>query len=322
MSSLHLLVIGDITASHMKPLEGLPPGIVMTAGISAEDLRAAAPDADAVLVTTGRGDVLAELWPAMPKLRWVHSIAAGVEAVLVPCLRDSDIPLTNSRGVFKESLGEFVVAAILYFAKNLRRMVRNQEAARWEQFDVDMLNRQSVGVVGYGEIGQAAAQRAHALGMKVSAIRRRPELSSDDPILSRTYSIEDRVQMMGDVDYVIAAAPLTPDTRDLIGPREIAAMKPTGVLINVGRGPVISEAALVEALSQRRIRGAALDVFDTEPLPAGHPFWGFDNLLISPHCADHIDGWLEDAVRFFVGNVELFAAGKPLRNIVDKKAGY
>ena len=322
MGSLNLLVVGDAKAPHLKPLENLPAGTNVTAGTAASELRHAAPDADAVLVTTGKGDVLAELWPAMTKLRWVHSLAAGVESVLVPCLADSDIPLTNSRGVFKESLGEFVVASILYFAKDLRRMIRNQQESRWEQFDVDEISRQTLGVVGYGEIGQAAAKRAHALGMKVSAIRRRPELSSGDPILSRTYSIEDRAQMMADVDYVVAAAPLTPETRDLVGPKEIAAMKSTGVLMNVGRGPVINEAALVEALQNRRIRGAALDVFDNEPLHPGHPYWALDNLLLSPHCADHTDGWLEDAVRFFVGNVELFAAGQPLRNIVDKKAGY
>jgi phosphoglycerate dehydrogenase-like enzyme len=115
---------------------------------------------------------------------------------------------------------------------------------------------------------------------------------------------------------------LTPSTRGLIGEKEIAAMKSSAVIMNVGRGPVIDEAALVKALEENRIRGAALDVFDKEPLPAGHPFWGMDQVLLSPHTADHTEGWLNDAMEFFIANVHRFVKGEPLQNIVDKQAGY
>jgi phosphoglycerate dehydrogenase-like enzyme len=224
--------------------------------------------------------------------------------------------------VFAESLGEFVVAAALFFAKDLRRMVNSQVAGKWDQFDCDVLYRQSMAIVGYGEIGRSAARRAKALGMKVYATRRRPELLKDDPIVDEGFAPEQRAEMMAKADYVVAASALTPESRGLIGEQEIAAMKRTGVIMNVGRGPVINEAALIDALRENRIRGAALDVFDKEPLPADHPFWAMPNVLLSPHTADHIDGWLDDATIFFLQNFGRYAEGKPLENIVDKQAGY
>jgi phosphoglycerate dehydrogenase-like enzyme len=122
--------------------------------------------------------------------------------------------------------------------------------------------------------------------------------------------------------YVVVAAPLTPNTRSMVGSDEIGSMLPDAVLINVGRGPVVDEAALVAALREGRIGGAALDVFNHEPLPADHPFWELENVLLSPHCADHVEGWLESAVEFFVENYRRFTSGQPLLNVVDKRAGY
>lgn len=322
METLRLLVIGDPQAKHLRHLSRLPEGTVVMTALLAEDLRSAAAQANAVLITTGRGDVLSQLWAEMPKLRWVHSLAAGVESVLFPELAHSDVPLTNSRGVFKESLGEFVLTAILYFAKDLRRMIRNQDAGRWEQFEVEEIRGQSVGIAGYGEIGQAAARKAHAMEMRVMAVRRRPELSKDDPLLSKVYSMEDRAKMMAEADYVVAAVPLTPGTRGLIGEQEIRAMKPNAVLINIGRGPVVDEVALIAALQEGRIKGAALDVFDEEPLPPSHPFWKMKNVLLSPHTADRTSTWLDEAVEFFLKDCERFQQGESLLNIVDKKAGY
>jgi phosphoglycerate dehydrogenase-like enzyme len=230
--------------------------------------------------------------------------------------------MTNARGVFKESLGEFGIASILYFAKDLRRMVRNQEAARWEQFDVEMITGKTLGIVGYGEIGRATAVRAKALGLNIHAIRRRPELSGSDPVVDRSFAIADRAAMLAGCDYVLLAAPLTEETRGLIGAAELAAMKSSAVLINLGRGPVVDEAALITALSSGQIRGAALDVFDVEPLPADHPFWKMENVLISPHCADHTATWTDEAIQFFVDNCNRFLKGEPLENLVNKKLGY
>jgi phosphoglycerate dehydrogenase-like enzyme len=232
------------------------------------------------------------------------------------------VALTNGRGVFSQSLGEFVIGAALYFAKDFRRMLRNQAAGVWAPFDVEEIRGQTMGIAGYGDIGRACAERAHALGMKVLALRRRPDLSKGDRFVSQVYPLDRLLDLIPQCDYVVAAAPLTAETRSLIGEAAIAAMKKTAVVMNVGRGPVVDEKALIRALEAGRIRGAALDVFDTEPLPAGHPFYRLENVLLSPHCADHTATWLEEAMQFFIDQFARYASGEPLINIVNKKAGY
>jgi phosphoglycerate dehydrogenase-like enzyme len=294
----------------------------VTVGLTEEELAEPIRDADVVFNGMGKGDVLQKVIPHAKSVRWIHSMSAGVEHLMFPAIVESPVPLTNARGVFAESLGEFVIAAALYFAKDFPRMRRSQAAGKWDVFDVEMLNRQSMAIVGYGEIGRAAARRAKALGMKVYATRRRPELLKDDPVVDEGFSPDDRGAMIAKADYVVAAAAITPETRGLIGKKEIDGMKRSGVIMNVGRGPVIDEAAMVSALAEGRIKGAALDVFDKEPLPAEHPFWRMDNVLLSPHTADHVEGWMDDAMRFFIENFGRFYRGEPLQNIVDKKAGY
>ncbi len=322
MRPLNLLVITPPNAKHLSVLEKLPDSTTITAGRYADAFESAAPEADIILNGLGNGDTLKQIWSSARKVQWVHSLSAGVENTLFPELIASPVPITNARGVFKRSLGEFAISAMLFFAKDLRRMIRSQEAAVWDQFDVEEIHGRTLGIVGYGEIGRATAERAHALGMKIVALRRRPALSAADPIVDKFYSIEDRAAMMAVCDYVLAAAPLTDETRGLIGEKEFAAMKSNAVVINVGRGPVISEAALVKALQEKRIKGAGLDVFDKEPLPQDHPYWKLDNVLLSPHCADHTATWMEEAMEFFIANFERFVKGEPLENVVDKHAGY
>jgi phosphoglycerate dehydrogenase-like enzyme len=322
MPSIKLAVISTPNAPNLALLKKLPDSVQVTIGKTEKELAGVISDADVLLNGMGGGETFKTLFPRAKSVKWIHSLSAGVENILTPELVASPVPLTNARGVFAESLGEFVIAAALFFAKDLRRMVKSQEAGKWDQFDCEVLYRQSMAIVGYGEIGRAAARRAKALAMKVYATRRRPELFKNDPIVDEGFSPDQRSEMMAKADYVVAASALTPESRGLIGAAEIAAMKPTGVIMNVGRGPVIDEGALISALKEKRIRGAALDVFDTEPLPADHPFWKMDNVLLSPHTADHIEGWLDDATHFFLQNFKRYAKGEPLHNIVDKKAGY
>jgi phosphoglycerate dehydrogenase-like enzyme len=322
MLPVNLLVISAPAASYLRALDKLPAGTKVTISDDPGLLKEAAAEADVLLNCSGKGDRLKEIWPFLRKVRWIHSLSAGVEHQVFSELASSQIPLTNARGVFKESLGEFVIAAALFFAKDFRRMIRNQEAGRWEQFDVEELYRQTMGVVGYGEIGRAAARRGKALGMRVLATRRRASLSEKDEIADETFASEDRGEMISQSDVVVVSTPLTPETRGLIGEAEIARMKPSAIIINVGRGPVIDESALIRALDAKSIRGAALDVFDQEPLPQGHPFWKMENLLLSPHCADHTADWLDQAIDVFIVNFQRFTAGQPLLNVVDKSAGY
>jgi phosphoglycerate dehydrogenase-like enzyme len=159
--------------------------------------------------------------------------------------------------------------------------------------------------------------------MQVLALKRHAPLAdSADAFADRVFGPENRMEMLARSDYVVVTAPLTPETRGMIGEAEFEAMKPGAVIVNAGRGPVIDEGAMVRALTERRIKGAALDVFDQEPLPEGHPFYQLDNVLLSPHCADHTDTWIDDAMRFFVTQFERYRKGEPLLNVVDKRLGY
>lgn len=323
MPPITLLVVSPPAERQLAMLEKLPADTHMVAGEDVEAFRAAAGEADVILCgMRTSAALLREVFLIAPRVRWVHHLAAGVENALFPELIASPAPLTNSRGVFARSLAEFTVAAILYFAKDLRRMVRQQAEARWETFDVEEIHGKTLGIIGYGEIGHAAAGRARALGMKVLAVRRHPERSAGDGLADEVCPIEQRRHVLEMSDYLLVATPLTPDTRGLIGEAEISFLKPTAVIINLGRGPAVDEEALVWALESGRIRGAALDVFNEEPLAPGHPFWRMENVLLSPHCADHTESWQEDAMRLFLENFDRFRRGEPLKNVVDKRGGY
>ena len=295
----------------------------ITIGDAAHAFQNSAADAEILFNWSGSLALIRDVFRMCPRLRWLHSRSVGLERVLFPELVASDVTLTNGKGVFSQSLGEFALAAILYFAKDFRRMIRNQMAARWDPFDVEMISGRTVGIVGYGDIGRAVAIRVRAMGMNVLAVKRHlPEKNSSDSLVGKIYGPDRLVEMIPLCDYIVVATPLNAETRGLIGAREFATMKNTAVVINVGRGPVIDEAAMVHALSAHKIRGAALDVFDQEPLPPDHPFYKMENVLLSPHCADHTSEWLDDAMRFFLDQFAKFRRGEPLLNIVNKELGY
>jgi phosphoglycerate dehydrogenase-like enzyme len=302
-------------------LEPPPQGVRWVVGWEPEAFDRA-PGPDALLDCWAGPTRLAAVLRRAPGLRWVHSRSAGLDKVLVPELVDGPAVLTNGRGVFSPALAEFALAALLFFAKDLRRLVEAQGARRWEPFDMRMLAGRTLGIVGYGDIGRSVAERARALGLRILALRRRPELSRGDPLVDEALGEGRLLELMARCDDLVVATPLTPQTRGLVGRAAIAALPPTAVVVNVGRGEVIDEAALVEALAAGRLRGAALDVFETEPLPAAHPLWALPNVLLSPHCADHVPGWIEAAMRAFLDELALFRRGEPLRNVVDKTRGY
>ncbi len=320
--SLNLLVLADPKASWLKLLERLDADVRVTITNEEAEVRAVAPDTDVILNGTFTPRLLSVAVPLATKAQWLHSLWTGVDNVWSAELQASPVPLTNGRGVFRVSLAEWTIGAMLHFSYQMRRMIRQQEAGVWEIFTTEELYGRTLGVVGYGEIGRAAAERARAFGMRVLALRRRPELFGDDPLVDQTFDHAHINDLMAASDYVMVAAPLTPETRGLVGAAQIAAMKPNAVIINVGRGAVIDEPALIEALENDKIRGAALDVFTVEPLPAGHAFYRLQNVLVSPHTADHVQDFVHLAVECFLDNMRLFQTKQPLQNIVDKRAGY
>ncbi len=322
MSELTVLVLGDPTDPDLALLERLPENTRVAAGNAPEAFANLAGEAEVILSWFAPLELIEGVWRMAPRVRWVHSASAGVENVLFPELIQSDVPVTNGRGLYSDSLAEFVLGAVLFFAKNFRRMIGSQQAGRWDPFDVELIEGKWLGILGYGDIGHAIARRARALGMRIAALRRRPEVNQQDALVDRLLGPSELGRLLETSDYLVVALPLTSETRGLIGEAELARMKPEAVLINVGRGAVIREDALVRALRERLIRGAALDVFEREPLPEGHPFYSLDNVLLSPHCADHFPGWKRRAMEFFLENFERFRQGLPLRNLVDKRAGY
>ena len=317
-----VLVLGNPQSRHLQLLNELPQPSDLHIGADPDFVAREAPLAEVILHAGFDGAIFNPMWPLARRVRWVHSLAAGVEGILTPEFVASPVPLTNARGVFAGALGEHAIAAVLHFARNIPLMMRNQQAHRWEWLRVEMVRGRTFGVVGYGGIGRESARLAAALGMRVIALRRRPALSEKDDVAERTYAPHQLHELLAASDYVLMAMPSTPETRHMIGAPELRAMKDSAVLINLGRGSAVDEAALVEALREKRIRGAALDVFETEPLPPEHPLYTLDNVLLSAHSADRTADWLERATRMFMENYGRFVRGEPLLNVVDKEAGY
>ncbi|HTS26631.1 MAG TPA: D-2-hydroxyacid dehydrogenase [Bryobacteraceae bacterium] len=323
MDNNTVVVLANPTEPQLAMLEQLPSETHIAVGNSLEAFANVAPEADVIYNWSLSGGMLREVFLMCPGVRWVHSRSAGLDNVLFPELVESPVPLTNGSGVFSQSLGEFALAAILYFAKDLRRMIRSQAAGIWDPFDITEISGQTVGIVGYGDIGRAVATRVRSMGMQILAMKRHgAPVYYVDPLVNRVYLPAQRLEMLALCDYVVVAAPLTAETRGMIAEAEFQAMKPEAVIINLGRGPVIDEPAMIRALSEKRIKGAALDVFDREPLYEGHPFYQLENVLLSPHCADHTPDWMDRAMQFFLEQFERYRKGEPLLNIADKKLGY
>ncbi len=319
-----ILVLGRPEERLVATLRASIGGMDVVVGTTSEAFERVAPGATVILCWDASHDLLRQVLLMCPNVRWVHIVWAGINHLLSPELTESPAVLTNGRGVFSESLGEWVLGAILYFAKDFRRLLRSQGEGRWDPFGVVGVAGQTVGIVGYGDIGRAVARSVRPLGMRVLGLTRRGPLSHQvgDDLAEQIFAPAERVRMIKQCDYLVIAAPLTPETRGLIDEAELAAMKPEAVIVNVGRGPIIHEEALVRALSENRIKGAALDVFEIEPLPQGHPFYHLENVLLSPHCADRTSGWLENALQLFLENVARYRKGELLVNAVEKELGY
>jgi phosphoglycerate dehydrogenase-like enzyme len=322
MDDITVLVLGDPAEPVLGDLSALGPGVQVRIGKTAGALAGDLPNARVLFHWTGTTAEIPQILQGAPKLEWIHSRYAGVDRILFPELIASPVPLTNGSGTFSPPLGEFAIFGALYFAKDMPRLLRAKAERRWDVFDNDELSTQTLGIVGHGDIGREVARRAKAMGMRVLALRRDPAPRAGDEHVDKVYGSPGLHDMLRECDYVVVAAPLTPDTKGLIGQPEFEAMKPEAVIMNIGRGPVIDEAAMIVALQRKRIRGAVLDVFDVEPLPALSPLWDMDNVVLSAHATDHTRDWLEKCVALFAAQFALWRGGQPLPNIVDKGSDY
>ena len=262
-----------------------------------------------------------------PKLRWVQITAAGAEGLLDTEMVRSGIILTTASGIHAVPIGEYVMGVMLAFAKGLPAAMRAQAERTWRPYLAEELYGKTVGILGLGAIGGYVAKLAKADGMRVLAIRR----SVRRRAAGRKTGIADVDELLppsglpyllSQADYVVIAVPLTPESRGLIGERELRTMRPTARLINISRGAVVDEAALVRALKEGWIAGAALDVFEQEPLPGDSDLWRMDNVILTPHISGGTPVYMERAVALFSDNLRRYLAGEPLRNAVDLKQGY
>jgi len=264
---------------------------------------------------------------AAAKLKWVHSPAAAIHQYMVPEFIASPIVLTNGRSTFASAVAEHVIAMIFALARQIPSCVRYQGQGVWSQqllFDkqpgVREIKGATLGLIGFGSIGAEVVQRAKALGMNLIAVRHDPSKPARG--IGAVYGPGGLPKLLSQSDFVILAAPVTAQTRHLIGAKELAQMKPGAYLINVGRGALIDEAALSTALKTKQIAGAGLDVFEEEPLPGTSLLWTLENLLITPHCGGFIQDLWQRHLELITRNLRHYLDGEPLVGLVDKSLGY
>lgn len=305
--------------------ETAPPGLDLIVGhvdlLYAQDAAAASDAiADAEIVFAWEGGMLEPAWPSARELRWVQSPWAGVESLLFPAFVESDVILTNARGVFDGAVSEWVLAAVLFFAKDLGRLVEHRREHRWEPREVEIVSGRRMLVVGVGSIGRAIARSARGLGMQVRGVGRRAR--PGDPVFGAVLGIDGLDEGLEWADVVVNVLPSTRETRHVFDQAAFAAMRPGARFVSVGRGSTVDETALVEALRSGALGAAALDVFEEEPLSPDSPLWSLPNILISPHASAAFGGWREAVVERFIENLDRYLRDVPLRGVVDKRAGF
>ncbi|PWV47923.1 D-2-hydroxyacid dehydrogenase [Nocardiopsis sp. L17-MgMaSL7] len=306
------------------------PGLGEVVYATADELSATLPGADVLLVWDLFTEALADSWSKADSLKWVHAATTGVDNLMFPGLVESDVLVTNSRGVFDEHIAEYVLGLVISFAKDFPGTWDLQRERQWRHRETERVAGRRVLVVGTGPIGRAIARKLTAVGMDVrgSGSHARdgdPDFGSvAESSLAGPGADGGRTLLdeLPEADYVVVAAPLTESTRGLVDREFLDLMKPTARLVNIARGPIVVQSDLVAALDRGAIAGAALDVFEREPLKAINPLWGLPGSVVSPHMSGDVVGWREDLLELFLDNLARYLDGRGPRNVVDKSRGY
>ena len=283
-------------------------------------LEATLPGTDVLLVTDFRTEALAAAWPKADKLQWIHAASTGVDALMFPALVDGPVIVSNASGTFDHAIAEYVLCTVLMFAKDFPRSIRLQLQHQWQHRSTERVDGKRVLVVGAGSIGRKIAQMLNAVGMEVHGIARTERAHDPDFVTVRSHA--ELHAELAHADYVVIAAPLTPQTNGIFDSTAFKAMRSSARLINIGRGPIVDTADLVTALRDGQIAGAGLDVFEQEPLPESHPLWDMDNVIMTAHMAGDAVGWEQALTDQFIDNFDGWLTGKDIFNQVNKKLGY
>lgn len=275
---------------------------------------------DEVTAIIPRWRLKAEDLDLLPNLRWIQSFSAGVNTYPLAEIAKRGILLTNTRGTHAPQMSDQIMGMVLAFSRPLMECIRHQKERRWQvDYPLEELTEKTLLIVGAGSIGQLLAKKAKAFDMRVVGLKRHPEALPD---YDEVRPLDQLEVSLGEADYVVLLAPLTPSTRGMLGEKELRLLKPTAVLINAARGPLVEEAALLRALQEKWFRGAGLDVFSKEPLPEDSPLWDLENLILTPHIGGFSDRHTDRTVDFLVRNIHHFQQGESLENLVNLEEGY
>jgi phosphoglycerate dehydrogenase-like enzyme len=257
-----------------------------------------------------------------PKLKWIQMMSAGVDRLKDTDIWRSRVIITGVSGIHATPIGEFVLELMLMFAKGAPLCFQMKQKRQWQRYMPHILRDKTVGIVGLGHIGGEVARLCKAFGMRVVATRRSVKQARKTRYVDLLLPRKQMKQMLAESDYVVLSLPLTPETHHIIGKAELRAMKPTAYIINIGRGNLIDEEALIGALDEKRIAGAGLDVTAIEPLPEDSRLWDFENVILSPHVAGGMEDYVMRATALFCDNLRRYIDGKKLRNVIDRRKGY
>ena len=320
MSQVNVLVTWRGTEEHLERIRSVSERVNILRAPEPEDRVSLVPEAE-VWLGWGFGP---EQFRAAGKLRWIQITSAGVNRLLFEELRQSDVIVTNASGVYSISMAEQVLGMMLALTRRLHTCVREQSAGRWPgpavRGKLEVLEEKTCVVLGMGSIGTEIARRAKAFGMTVVGIRRNPSEKPD--FVDDLVGPEGMDEALARADFLTIALPLTEKTRHIIDAQALSLMKPSAYIFNVGRGALIDEPALVQALQDGRLAGAGLDVFEKEPLPEDSPLYEMANVIITPHSSGRDPRSRDRLTNLFCQNLQRYLAGQPLLNLVDKQAGY
>lgn len=288
--------------------------------VDAAGLARALPGAQALFLWDYFSPAVRDNWAHADELQWIHVAAAGIDTLMFDDLVASDVVVTNARGVFDRPIAEFVLGAILAVAKDFRGSLELQRRREWRHRETRRVAGTRALVIGTGSIGRETARLLRTVGIEVSGAGRTAR--DGDPDFGEIVASENLAAHVGDVDHLVVIAPLTRSTRNLVNAGVLSAMKPGSHLINVARGPIVDEDALLAALEHGPLAAATLDVFHTEPLPADHPLWTAPGVAISAHMSGDAVGWRDALADQFVANAQRWLDGEALHNVVDKESGF